>query len=173
MRPNSYAAITMAALAVLSLSCGNSTWIQDELKKPDKTLQVVVSSHPPGAEVYGVKRGHRGDFLGVTPLTCSYMLMQRGNSPTIVGTVPVEQTIVSTFELLGFANEDSYYSFQCLVERNGYSSAHVVQELKDDRPFTPNNFSTSDVFRGGRSIEVLVELEPLDSADTAGFFTED
>ena len=156
------------AIGCLCSACGGYAALQQELQNPDKTLRVTINSNPPGAEVYGIKRGKPGTLLGTTPLVCSYMVVRSGHSPEILGTVPFEETIVSDWHLMSFAERRSYYSFQCVVTMDGYQTAVVKQQLVDDKPINTREFSTSDVFKGGRSFEVLVELPPLpdDSADT-------
>jgi hypothetical protein len=161
--------ILIVALVMIPLACGSGLKIQDELKDPAKTLQVVVTSKPSGAEVYGISGGKPGKLLGTTPLTCSYMVIRSGNSPEIFSNVSVSETIASDLHLPTFVGQASYYTFQCIVSKEGYKSAVVQKPLVDQGPINIRQYSTSDAFKAGHRVEVAVTLPPLGADEaTAG-----
>jgi len=157
-----------AVLVVQILSCGGPS-IEQGLQDPARTLRVTVESEPSGAEVYGIKGDKAGTLLGTTPFTCSYMVTNSPSRPILWGSVPVEETIEGNFDIPGLSiGESSYYTFKCLVVKEGCKPARVLKDLAVDKPYTFTNFSTSDVFKGGRKISIMVSLPPLDEIPADG-----
>lgn len=166
MRSVCLCVVLLATLALFPIACGVSPQIEEELKDPEKTLQVVITSEPSGAEVYGVKGNKPGTLLGTTPLVCSYMVVRSGSNPELFSNVPIGQTIVSDLNLRMYAPRAEYYTFQCVVSKEGYQAAVVQKRLDSDTPLMSRSYSTSDVFKGGQRVAVHVDLPLLDTDST-------
>jgi hypothetical protein len=88
------------------------------LQNPSRRLTITIQSFPPGAKVYGYRHGVAGKFLGTTPLSLQYTMV---NYSTGIWGDAVSETISGSF-----ASGGMY--FNCVVIKEG-SPPYSISEL--------------------------------------------